>query len=441
LGAVWERLTINPALSASQVRLLDRVAGTYRYHPAGTKRARRLSHVEKDMFVKGTMSVAGECSVEIIDNIDDLERVRPMWDDLQWYPYSDLDYYIRSFELEDTFLSPYVIVLSRNGQPETLAIGRILSKRMNWRIGYKSIYRPRLRALEFVHSGLLGDLSPDNCETLVTAIRDSLRQKVADISYVDFVATDSAFCSAIEDQVPFALKDHFPTKGPHHKAALPDNYPDFLARLSKNSRQNARRYPAALEREYEGRLRIECYDQPGQVDQALEDIEVVADKTYQRAMSVGFKNDDDTRQKWEYTTKLGWLKAYVLYLDQKPAAFWNGFRYRNMFLISTTGFDPELAKSKPGNYLLLKIIEQYCSDEDCELIDFGMGDARYKSIYGTECVEESKFFIFPATAKGLRLNTVHSMTKLSASAALKVVERFGSADKLKKIWRNRLQRS
>ena len=48
----------------------------------------------------------------------------------------------------------------------------------------------------------------------------------------------------------------------------------------------------------------------------------------------------------------GWFRAYVLYLDGEPIAFWQGQAYNGVFSTGVPGFDPAYADLRVGNYVL-----------------------------------------------------------------------------------------
>ena len=79
----------------------------------------------------------------------------------------------------------------------------------------------------------------------------------------------------------------------------------------------------------------------------------------------------------------GWFRAYVLYLDDEPVAFWQGQAYNGVFSTGVPGFDPAYADHRVGNYVLFKLIADLCADESIETLDYGFGDAEYKRRFGT----------------------------------------------------------
>ena len=60
---------------------------------------------------------------------------------------------------------------------------------------------------------------------------------------------------------------------------------------------------------------------------------------------------------WQLLAARGWLRGYVLYLDEQPIAFELGELYRGRFDSLAGAYDPDYGQHRVGAYLLLKAIE------------------------------------------------------------------------------------
>ncbi len=98
----------------------------------------------------------------------------------------------------------------------------------------------------------------------------------------------------------------------------------------------------------------------------------------------------------------------MLYLRDKPVAFWHGNAYRGSFGVISTGFDPAYAEDRPGTYLLMRAVEDLSADGSAQVIDFGFGDADYKRHFGDGFVEEQDVGIFERRPRTIALNAAHS---------------------------------
>ncbi len=163
----------------------------------------------------------------------------------------------------------------------------------------------------------------------------------------------------------------------------------------------------------------------------------MACKTYQRGLGAGFINNDETRRRLQLSGDRGWLRAYILYVDGEPCAFWFGTLYKETFHLDFTGYDQKYRKYEPGTILFVTMIESLCEDE-VKAIDFGFGDAFYKQRFGDSSWEEASVYIFGRTARGILLNILRTLTALIVLNAEKIVARYNLREKMKKWWRLRI---
>lgn len=78
----------------------------------------------------------------------------------------------------------------------------------------------------------------------------------------------------------------------------------------------------------------------------------------------------------------GWLRMHCLEVSGKVAAILYCYRFRNRVFLMQAGFDPELARFKPGSVLLGYAIEHAIAEGN-EVLDFLRGEHRYKNELAT----------------------------------------------------------
>ncbi|RLF33910.1 MAG: hypothetical protein DRN08_05085 [Thermoplasmata archaeon] len=236
----------------------------------------------------------------------------------------------------------------------------------------------------------------------------------------------------------FLCRDHSSFKNPHWRLSLPDSFNEFYKRQSKNSRHNIRNIANRMKKTYGENFSIRCFKEKGEIDQAMRDIETIAAKTYQRGLGVGFFNTSETRRKWMLAAEHQWYRIFVLYLDGKPCAFLTGYPYNRIFFADTTAYDPDYQYYHPGMFLLMRIIEEFCNEQNIEAIDFGFGDADYKRQYSNQNWQESCVYIFAPTFKGVRLNVIGTLIVVISQIAKTALEHSGALGWIKKKWRRHL---
>jgi CelD/BcsL family acetyltransferase involved in cellulose biosynthesis len=134
----------------------------------------------------------------------------------------------------------------------------------------------------------------------------------------------------------------------------------------------------------------------------------------------------------------GWFRAWVLYLDGEPAAFWHGERYAGTFRTGNPGFDPKYDPYGIGTYLMLRMVDDLCGDPDVHAVDHGLGDATYKRRYGTRSWTEGNVFVFPRSFRGARLNATLTVVARVVALARWLAQRGGLLGGAKSRWRRRL---
>jgi hypothetical protein len=189
-----------------------------------------------------------EITVTIARTIEEIERIRRTWKRLLPFPLADLDYFLSVVSFRQEVVRPHVIILRRNGKPETILAGRIEDVQLEYRISYKAIFRPRVRSLTIVKGGMLGNTSYANCATLTSELIKSLRQKEADIISFTEIQTDSNIYQIARTVPGFLFRDHFPDVDIWYKMTLPDSINDLLKgknrkRIRSLWRQLEKRYP------------------------------------------------------------------------------------------------------------------------------------------------------------------------------------------------------
>ena len=144
------------------------------------------------------------------------------------------------------------------------------------------------------------------------------------------------------------------------------------------------------------------------------------------------------RRRLGFEAARGSLWGYILYVAGQPTAFWIGSVYKNTFFSSFMGYDPSLAQYSPGTYLLLEVIESFCVvNSDCQTIDFGLGDAAYKSLLGDSAWNEASVYLFGSTAKSIAINALRTPVIFIDGFLKRGLDRVKFLGKVKRFWRQR----
>lgn len=385
-----------------------------------------------------------EYQIVVARNFEEIEAIRPIWeqmqrDELHPAPNADIDNYLSVVGSIKDSVQPYVMIISRNNEPKAMVIGRIGRQVIPCNVGYTSIINISLRCLTVVYRGILGCPDTETCSVLIKELMRMLGRGQANVVFFNHLPIDSEIYNLARSTTSLFCRDHFPAQRLHWKCSLPDSYEEFLRSLSKNTRHNIRRYQNRLVSKYGDRLKVKCFTEDSQIDQLFKDTVEVAEKTYQHSLGSTFVDDAGTRNRVKLFIDRKSLASYVLYIDDKPCAFWNGARYGKTFFTWTTGYDPSFQNDRLGLILLVRLIEALCKDQNVDVIDFGFGDAQYKQNLCDISWAEATTYIFAPRLYPTVVNALRNSTMAVALALKFILNKFSAVGWIKRKWRGLLR--
>lgn len=388
-------------------------------------------------------AVAPQLTVKTFRGVDEIEEIRRAWTAWNDHPNSDIDLYLDLLRSRPEILRAHVIVLYRDGEPEAMLVGRILRDRLQFRLGYRTVLKQKVRLLSIVWGGALGNLSSGNCDLLVSQVVQCLRNREADVAVFNNMKAESPICSSVLAVRGLFSRDYFPSRQVHRSLVVPKSVEDFHRGLSAKERWNQKSKAKKLFTAYGGNVRVSSYPGTIELDQAIREAETVARKTYQRGLGVGFGEIGPSRQRFELDARNERLRIYILYVAGKPSAFWIGSIYQRTFHGAYTGYDPDLAHYSPGMFLMMRIIEEFCKREntdEVDEIDFGLGDAQYKEALCNQQWEDVTIYVFGCTYCGLRVNMLRIPIAGFDRIARRMLKSVGLFGKVKRLWRDSVRR-
>lgn len=380
-----------------------------------------------------------EPHVRIFRNLEEIESLRPVWTQWQQHPNCEIDFYSGVVSSTRSIVRPHVLVLYRGDQAVSMLVGRLDSSSVDLAIGYKKIVGIPARILTFLHGGLVGEKSEVNAEVMLRSITDSLANDEADVAYFNHLRTDEMLYGEIQ-RWPMGRRSRVAPRN-HRGMTLATSGEGFVKTLTSKERNNQKRRTKRMQEDFGDNTKIVCYRVAEDFERVVRDVDAIATKTYQRRLGVAFQDSLEIRKRLQMEMERGWLRAYLLYLGDRPSAFWLGTAFSGTFYSGFTGYDPADSKYGPGMFLLLKAVEQLCEENPTFTLkkaDFGLGDAEWKLIIGDQEWQEAPIFLFAPTSRGRVLSCARFGTEVLESAAKKVLERTHLIARVKKSWRNRL---
>jgi hypothetical protein len=287
-----------------------------------------------------------------------------------------------------------------------------------------------------VYGGILGQPEGDRCSLLVFALLDLLQSGEVDVVHFNNLRTDTALHEAIRKAPGFLTRGYFPRVNKHWRMPMPDNMDQFYKACSRGHRGSLRRGVRKFEREYPGPDNFVRYTSEGEVDDFVRIAAGISSKTYQHALGFGLVNDERTVSRIRTAAKHDWFHGGILFAGDEPCAFQLGLRYKQVYYLVSLGYDPALRTHRVGTNLFLKVLESLCEDPSIHAFDFYFGDAEYKRRYGITHWPEACIYIFAPRMYPVSVNALRCAVAGANASLAYVVSKVGSADWIKRRWRN-----
>ena len=158
-----------------------------------------ISRTHGITFCSGSRrETSGHCTVEIASCVEELERLAPVWAAIPWEREEvELEYFLARIVVKEAVISPFAIVIRRDGEPVAALAARLETRRFPTQFGYHVVYAPHLRVLQVAEGGLVA-VDPDAIQPLLSALRDALIAGTADVVAIPPLRLDSPLHAALK---------------------------------------------------------------------------------------------------------------------------------------------------------------------------------------------------------------------------------------------------
>jgi len=372
----------------------------------------------------------------VLRTLAELEEIRREWQSWPGNRDSEMDTYLICLRFIPATVRPHVVVVERDGKPDAILVGRIELGHVSCHLGYLRLNLPA-KILCFVYGALRGNPSRENCDLIVASVLQSLSDREADVAYMNFLREESELCRLAKERPGALSRDYVHVTQQHYAAVLPAGVDEFYRGLSPKVRKNQKRQAKKLLDHFSGKVTVRCFRKVTEIGDLVAEVGRVASRSYQRGLGVGFFDSAGTREQLRLKAEKGWLRGYVLYLAERPCAFWIGDVNGNTFGSDYVGYDAEFANHSPGMYLVVRVIEGFCDchREGVTEVDFGTGHAQYKQVLSNQEWCETSAYIFAPTFKGVSINLLRSLIVGIDQTVKKALVRTNLLQKVKKVWR------
>jgi CelD/BcsL family acetyltransferase involved in cellulose biosynthesis len=379
-----------------------------------------------------TALAARSAEVHLVKDLDSIKTIRDIWlslriDDID----ADPDFFAAVVRSSPAVTQPYVVLIDRVDDSPLVAVARLETKQLPILLGYRRLPSPSVRALVVCFGGLLGDIDRAAAAQLLDELERPLRDDRVDVVVMPKLDTASAVHEVARQSIPSHRRGQS-TESSRWVAKVPATLEDFLSGRSRKTRQTYRRQDRRLEEKFGSALRIQVYGKNCDANRAIDDMREVAIKTYQHGLGVSLSDSGLEIAMIREGFAQGWFRAWVLYINDCPVAFWSGTTYRGTFSTGTPGFDPEYARDSVGRYTMFKMVDDLCRDSEVQILDFGHGEAEYKEAFGERVRSEADLIIYAPRIVPLLIN--------SATSAVEYINRLGHALVSRNDWARELKR-
>lgn len=380
--------------------------------------------------------------VKVLRSEADIEIARDFWASAVTTRDADMDFALSLCSSDPAIVRPQVFALLRHGAVVGLLIGRIEKRTFQAKIGYWKIKLHGVNAMTFFEGGVIGDMDRSECDRLIRTVRDTLRQGEAEVAFLPPIDVSHPMFDSVSQAVGRLFQNMVP-RVIHYKGAVGSIKKSFLDTLTAKERYNYRRRERKILERYEGKIQIQRFCTSEDVKCLMDQAEIVAAKSYQRGLSVGFKHTKVIQRRLEFEAKRGWMRSYILYLDNVPVAFWIGSIHKGTLYSDFIGYDHEYGEYRPGLYLVMKVLEEVCvpgAAQRATQLDFGSGDSEWKkAIIGDQSLIEAYAMLFAPSIRGQVIRLLWAGSESINAAGKRVLKRTKMFADVKREWRKRVR--
>ena len=211
--------------------------------------------------------------------------------------------------------------------------------------------------------------------------------------------------------------------------ALPDAWNDYVSGLGKNMREQIKRYPKRLGKEF--RVEYQLAQSADEVRIALDDLFQLHGKRWRARGQAGVLATP-RRQKFhrvlcEALRRKNQLRLWTLRCDDRAACVLLSYFYDGRYSFFIGGFEPELMRWSVGTCLFARVF-QLAIEEGAHEFDFLRGEEEYKYRFGAVNRDYKTLTWNDDSPRGQMLGR---RIKLEARVVQRVHEKFGAAHRTK----------
>jgi hypothetical protein len=364
---------------------------------------------------------AEQLSVEVAESLPAVEALRPIWSEWAHSLEADIDHYLHNLKSDSTMLRPYVVTVCQAGIPQAMLVGQIRRRRVSSVVSFVNIPGPKVNALEVINGGRIGQQSAAIDKLLVRQLSHSLRNADIDLVCLQRLPLQSHLFRELQQVPDLLMKERVPHVFCYSVVPLTAPPGKRVRALSGKNRREVQRKIRILQRAFPGSVRFQCFSGLGELAAGLRDADAVDVTTWQRCLGYAPLDTPQTHENLAFCAKWGWLRIYVMYVEDSPVAFLIGQHYRRTFYCQRAGYRLDFARYSVGSLLTAWALESL-ADAGVEQVDLGEGGQEHNRRLGCDFRQEGTVHLYSPTLRGLCVSAFFAATQLVRACGRSVRE-------------------
>ncbi len=368
------------------------------------------------------MEVAGadRLTARVAITIQDVEKLRPVWDVWTYSLDTDFDYYLHTLKNDSTVLRPYVVTVHKDGIAQALLLGQVKKRRVSADVSFVHIPGPTVRVLEITNGGTLGCQSAAIDKLMASVLIETIKNDEVDLICFQCLSLHSELFNAIRELsgVPFNARvseiRHYTVLYLPAPAGNPPS--TFVGKAKHEVRRKAR----ILQSAFPGKVRFQCFSPLGALDLGIRDAMSVLSSTWQYSLGFSLLNKPQTHENMKFFARQGWLRVFVLYVDDFPCAFLIGQLYANTFYCQDAGCHRKFLRFSVGSLLTAWAFEELAA-AGVRQVNLGDGDQEYNRRIGCQMCEEGSVHVYSRTLLGICVNGFFALTEIVRAGGRRIL--------------------
>jgi CelD/BcsL family acetyltransferase involved in cellulose biosynthesis len=348
-------------------------------------------------------------SIQIATTLDAIETLRPTWRKWAHSLDTDIDYFLHDMAHDPESLRPYVITVCNEGVPQAMLIGKIKRRRVACVVSFVNILGPSARVLEIKKGARIGRPSAAIDELFALELLRAAKNGQVDSVCFERLPLHSELFHQVQRLPSLLVKERVPHVFCYSVLSLTAPERKRPRVFSGKARREIRRKTRIVERAFPNQTQLKCFSDVSELDAGMCDAMRVAVTTWQYFLGAGLTDTAQTRETFRFLAHQGWLRIYVLYIEEVPCAFLVGQLYNNIFYCQYAGYNPSFTQFSVGSLLTARAFEDLAA-AGVSRVDLGEGGQEHNRRLGCRMSEEGTVHVYAPTLRGLWLNVFFGTT-------------------------------